>query len=206
MVLYGKKITVNELVKEVNEDRLIYETSGGGVTISGGEPLLQPHFTSALLEALKKEGYQTALDTCGYAEWEILEKVLRDTDLVLYDLKLMDAKHHEDNAGVTNEKILSNLKKIANLDKVLIVRVPVIPGVTDSKDNFGAMAEFLSGIRGVDVVELLPYHDLGVPKYAALGRKYILGEVNSPDQESLKILGEILENHGIKVTIEGWYN
>jgi pyruvate formate lyase activating enzyme len=201
-VFYGERISVKRLFEELEKDRLLYETSGGGVTLSGGEPAFQPEFTSNLLKALRDGGYHTALDTSGYTKWGILKKMVEDADLVLYDLKHMDSRRHEEETGVPNWRVLSNLKRIAALGKELIVRVPVVPGFNDTHDNFGEMSRFLEDL-GVKVVELLPYHNLGVPKYRALGRKYALEGLESPEPGHLKSLGEALEERGIEVVIEG---
>lgn len=203
LTLHGRKATVGELLEEVGKDRLLYETSGGGVTISGGEPTMQPRFASALLKALKEEGYRTALDTCGQVEWETLERILEDVDLVLYDLKHMDPVPHEKMTGVPNWLILSNLRKTSQLDKSLVIRVPVIPGFNDSQGDFRVTGKFLGELGGVDAVELLPYHNLGAPKYAALGRKYTLSHLQLPNPEELVKLGRLLETRGLNVIIEG---
>jgi pyruvate formate lyase activating enzyme len=203
LTLHGRKATVGELLEEVGKDRLLYETSGGGVTISGGEPTMQPSFASALLKALKEEGYHTTLDTCGQVEWETLEKILEDVDLVLYDLKHMDPVPHEKMTGAPNWLILSNLRKTSQLDKSLVIRVPVIPGFNDSRDDFRVTGKFLGELGGVDAVELLPYHNLGAPKYAALGREYALPHLQTPNPDKLAELGKLLEVRGLRVIIEG---
>ncbi len=202
-IMYGREVTVGGMLEEVDKDRLLYETSGGGVTISGGEPTMQPEFASALLGALKERGYHTALDTCGHAEWNVLERVIADTDLVLYDLKHMDSFTHRETTGVTAELIQSNLEKVAMSGKTLVVRVPVIPGHNDPPENITAMARFLGGLKGVEAVELLPYHNLGTPKYMALGREYPLVGLQSPEPGALKEWERILEAEGLRIVIEG---
>ena len=202
-IMYGREASVGEMLEEADKDRLLYETSGGGVTLSGGEPTMQPGFASALLGALKARGYHTALDTCGHAEWGVLERVIADADLVLYDLKHMDSFTHRELTGVTAELIQSNLGRVAESGKALVVRVPVVPGHNDSPENFAAMAGFLGGLKGVEAVELLPYHDLGSPKYVALGREYPLEGLRSPEPVELSELGKFLEAEGLRVVIEG---
>jgi pyruvate formate lyase activating enzyme len=203
LTLYGRKATVEELIEEVEKDRLLHETSGGGITVSGGEPTMQPRFTSALLKALKRKGYHTALDTSGQAEWKALEKILEDVDLVIYDLKHMDPVPHEKMTGAPNWLILSNLRRITQLGKRVVIRVPVIPGFNDSRDDFRVMGKFLGGLEGVEAVELLPYHNLGTPKYAALGREYPLHHLQPPSPDRLVELGSLLEARGLNVIIEG---
>jgi pyruvate formate lyase activating enzyme len=202
-IMYGAEATVEDVLKEVDKDRLLYETSGGGVTISGGEPAMQSGFASALLRAFKEGGYHTALDTSGHAEQSSFERVLADADLVLYDLKHMDSFTHEEITGVPNGLILANLERAAGSGKTLVVRVPVIPGYNDSPENITAMASHLGGLEGVESVELLPYHNLGAPKYLALGREYPLQSLQTPEPEELKGLGSILEAEGLRVVIEG---
>ena len=202
-IMYGREASVGEILEEIDKDRLLYETSGGGVTLSGGEPTMQPGFAATLLDALKEHGYHTALDTCGHAERSVFERVLANADLVLYDLKHMDTFTHEEITGVPNGLILANLERAAGSGKTLVVRVPVIPGHNDSPENFKAMAGFLGGLREVEAVELLPYHNLGAPKYMALGRDYSLEGLRTPKPEELKALGRILEAEGLRVVIEG---
>jgi len=203
LVMYGETATVGDVLEEVGKDAVLYETSGGGVTLSGGEPAAQPGFASTLLGALKAAGYHTALDTSGEAPWEVMEKIIADADLVLYDLKHMDPGIHEELTEASNERILDNLKKISESEMELVVRVPVIPGHNDSHENINTMGEFLESLKGIAAVELLPYHNLGVPKYIALGREYPLHGLETPGPESLRALAEVLEGRGLRVVIEG---
>jgi len=203
LVKIGDYVSVEDVLREVEKDDLLYETSGGGVTLSGGEPAAQPRFASALLRALRGRGYHTALDTCGHAEWETLRGLLDDVDLVLYDLKHMDPAVHEELTGVSNTLILSNLRKIARRGSpTLVVRVPVIPGYNDSADNIDTMGRFLGDLN-IEAVKLLPYHRLGVPKYAALGREYPLPHLQPPSVETLEWIRGALEARGLKVIMEG---
>jgi pyruvate formate lyase activating enzyme len=204
LVKFGDHVSVEDILQEVEKDRLLYDTSGGGVTLSGGEPAMQPQFASMLLKTLKVGRFHTTLDTCGYVEWTTLRKLLGHTDLVLFDLKHMDPAVHEKLTGVSNELILSNLRRISQLRyKTLIVRVPVIPRYNDSTDNINAIGGFLGGLENVDAVELLPYHRLGVPKYEALGREYSLPRLQPPKKEHLEAIRDLLEASGLKVIIEG---
>ncbi len=128
---------------------------------------------------------------------------MADADLVLYDLKHMDSFTHEEITGVPNRLILANLERAAGSGKTLVVRVPIIPGYNDSPENFKAMTGFLGGLKGVEAVELLPYHNLGAPKYSVLGREYPLEGLRSPEPEELIELGSLLEAEGLRVVIEG---
>jgi len=202
--LVGKIMTVDEVLREVERDRAIYKTSGGGVTLSGGEPTQQPVFTAELFRGLKEGGYHTALDTCGYVDWRVLKSILTDVDLILYDIKHMDPVAHKTLTGVGNELIISNLAKVAErLSNRIVIRFPVIPGYNDSPAILSAMATLLGGMSGIEAVELLPYHNLGVPKYRALGRSYPLKEVEPPTEEELASIRETLEAAGLRVIVEG---
>ncbi len=203
IVLYGRKASIKEILEEVKKDKLLYEVSGGGVTLSGGEPTMQPEFTSALLKAFKDHGYHTTLDTCGYVDWTIFKHVSKNANLILFDLKHMDSFTHQELTGVPNNLIISNLEKISDMGIELLVRVPVIPDHNDSEENFIAMGNFLGGLSGISTVELLPYHNLGTPKYSALGREYPLNGLRTPELHTLKELAKILEVEGLKINIEG---
>ena len=202
--LIGKKMTVDEVLREVERDRAIYKTSGGGVTLSGGEPTQQPDFTAELFRRLKEGGYHTALDTCGHADWRVLKSILTDVDLILYDIKHTDPVAHKNLAGVGNELIISNLAKVAErLSNRIVIRFPVIPGYNDSPANLSAMATLLGGMSRIEAVELLPYHNLGAPKYKSLGRPYSLKEAEPPTEEELASIRETLEAARLRVIVEG---
>lgn len=202
--LIGTIYSVEDVLREVEKDRILYETSGGGVTLSGGEPSAKPEFAAQLLEALKERGIRTALDTCGHAPWETLEKLLAYTDLVLYDLKHLDPEAHREYTGQTNELIVSNLKRITvSGDQALNVRIPLIPGFNDSEEHLKRMGKFLTGLKRVDAVELLPYHRLGVPKYESLGRDYILSHVMPHNRERLLEIRSLFSGFGLNVVLEG---
>src|SRR4030042_1635282 len=169
--LVGRRMTVAEVLGEVERDRLLIEVSGGGVTLSGGEPAAQPGFTTSLLRSLKEHGYNTALDTCGQCGWDTLSKVLAHVDLVLYDLKHMDPERHMRYTGASNEQIMGNLKRTLDLGKIVWIRVPLIPEVNDDDPHLHRLGEYL-GALGTESVQVLPYHVLGVPKYEGIGSRY----------------------------------
>jgi pyruvate formate lyase activating enzyme len=200
----GETMTVDEVLREVERDRVLYDESGGGITLSGGEPTQQPKFATELLRRLKEGGHHTALDTCGHADWGILEPMLRDVDLVLYDIKHAEPTVHEALTGVGNELITSNLAKIAERrSSRIVVRFPVVPGRNDSPSNIKATAALLGGMAGIEAIELLPYHDLGTPKYIALGRPYLLTGLEPPTEDELASIRETLEAAGLRVMVEG---
>jgi len=165
----GTYMTVDEVIREVLKDARFYANSGGGVTLSGGEPLLQPEFASALLEKCKFHGLHTALETCGYAPWSAVEQVLRNIDFVLHDIKHVDEKKHITGTGVSNRLIIENARKIARL-KPMRVRVPLIPGFNDSEQDILEIARFVRSELGAIPVDLLPYNKMGESKYKLLDR------------------------------------
>jgi pyruvate formate lyase activating enzyme len=167
--LVGKQVTVDEVMQEVLRDKTFYENSGGGMTLSGGEPITQPEFTLALLRRCKKEHVHTVLDTCGYVPWSILKRLLRYTDLVLYDIKCIDSNKHYEATGVPNEVILENAKRIAE-HKSMSVRVSVIPGFNDSIEEVVAIAHFVKRELASVNIDLLHYNRMGECKYPQLER------------------------------------
>lgn len=167
----GKEYTIDEVFTEVIKDKTFYETSGGGVTFSGGECMLQIDFLVEILKKCKENGIHTAVDTAGHIPWKNFEKILPYTDLFLYDIKSMDSETHKKYTGVENTLILENLSKLLKLSVPVWVRVPVISGVNNSEAEMIKIKEFLEHNGQPDKIELLPYHAMGEHKYAALGRK-----------------------------------
>ena len=201
LYMCGQDYTVDELVRRLLQDKAFYETSGGGVTISGGEALSQPEFTLEVLKRLKAEGIHTALDTTGYASWQTVEKVLPYVDLFLYDLKHMDSEKHKAVIGVPNEPILDNAKKLAAAGAKLQVRIPVIPMFNNDEANIRKTAEFCKSLGDAVVsVQLLPYHNLGVMKYLRISDKPV-AEATPPTDEFMEKLKEIMSEYGLHVTI-----
>lgn len=197
----GEYLTLDYVIKEIKQDALFYRNSNGGVTLSGGEPLNQPLFTRNLLKACKEKGFHTVLETSGYAEWDILKKILEFVDLVLYDIKYFDSKNHLKLTGVPNEKILQNLRSIVSeVDTPVIARIPVIPNYNDSEENITETARFLKDI-GLKEVNLLPYHKLGIGKYKTVGKRYLLKKAEVPSDEHLDHLKRLIETHGLKCNI-----
>lgn len=181
--LYGREITVDELMPHLLADADFYESSGGGVTLSGGEPLMQAVFCRELLERLKKEDIRTAVDTCGYASKQAVEEVMPYTDLFLYDLKAVDEEVHERCTGVSNRPILENLRYINSCGKAVEIRIPYVPGMNDGEIE--GMGEFLKDLSAVKCVKVLPYHGFAASKYEALGMENPLPRTESPGDEVL---------------------
>ncbi len=201
LYMCGKDYTVEELVDRLLQDKAFFETSGGGVTISGGEALSQPDFTLAVLKRLKEEGVHTALDTTGYASWATVEKVLPYVDLFLYDLKHMDSAKHKAVIGVPNEPILDNAKRLAEAGAKLQVRIPVIPMFNNDEENIRKTSEFCKALGDAVVsVQLLPYHNLGVMKYLRISDKPV-AEATPPSDEFMEKLKTIMSEYGLHVTI-----
>lgn len=197
LVMQGRELTVEQAMGELRKDAPFYESSGGGVTLSGGEPLRQPVFSAAVLAACKAEGFATALDTCGYAPWEDYEKVLPFVDLVLYDFKLADAEAHRRYTGVPNELILENLGRIDGQGLPIEIRIPVIPGINDGRENMEETARILSRLSNLTGVVLLPYHGLGETKYPRVGRTYRLDGLVSPTRERMEEITGWLTGLGV---------
>ena len=193
----GREITVSELLKEVLKDRIIFEESGGGVTFSGGEPLLQPLFLYEALKSIKNQAIHTVVETSGYAGWPYFNKILPFTDLVLFDLKVI--KEGQDNyyLGIDSEVIIENLQKLAAAEKDLLIRIPLIPGVNDDRESIVKMAEILRN-TGLSEVEIIPFHRLGSVKYESLDYEYRMEETSPPDQTKLNAVRELLVSEGIR--------
>lgn len=202
-IAYGFDGSINGLMKEIEKDSLFYFHSGGGVTVSGGEPTMQPDFLRELLESCCMLGVNTALETCGYTKWENLEQSLPFLDTVFFDLKHMDTTAHAAITGVQNRRILENLRKLNDSPHrfTLIVRMPVIPSVNDSVDNFRVLGDFCRSLEKVKKVQLLPYHRLGLETYQRLSLPYSLQQQGSLSPDELQENAEILKKSGLKVTI-----
>lgn len=202
LYMCGEDYTVEALLNRVSKDIPFYEQSGGGVTISGGEALAQPEFTLELMKGLKERKIHTALDTTGFANSKYIDQVLPYTDLFLYDLKHMDSIQHKQTVAVPNEKILENAKRIAESGGKLQIRIPVIPHFNDSEENIKMTGQFCKSLgEAVALVQLLPYHNLGVVKYQRIGDNIKVLEAKPPSDEKIQRLKEILEGFGLNVTV-----
>ena len=182
-VLYGKEMTVDELLPLLLEDKDFYDTSGGGVTLSGGECLCQADFCAELLKALKKEGINTAVDTCGFVYKESIDKVLSYTDTFLYDIKAIDEDVHIKCTGQSNKIILENLKHIDSLGKKIEIRIPYVPEY--NSDQIEKIAELLRALKNIKAVKVLPYHNYAGSKYEALNMENTLPKI-LPTEEEIK--------------------
>ena len=194
--LLGKSMTVAEVLAQVKKDALFYESSGGGVTISGGEPLAQAEFTAALLQALKGEGIHTALDTSGQAPWADIEKCAGYADLFLYDIKHLDPARHQQLTGLDNTLILANLRRLAERGADIWLRMPILPGLNDDPQHIAAVSD-LARELGIREVYLLPYHHLAMGKYEKLGLTYKLPDLAEPTEQQMEVLRQILSAKGL---------
>jgi len=201
--MIGRKMRTDEVMEDVLRDRLFYERSGGGVTFSGGEPLLQHEFLHELLTTCKQEGLHTAVDTTGFTTPAILEKIAALTDLFLYDLKSVDDDIHTRFTGVSNEIILANLRRLAEWNASVIVRIPIVPGVNDDAGSIANAGAFVASLKTVKELHLLPYHRTGVAKLDRLGKKNGGPDFLPPDWEHLNELVELLREHVETVCVGG---
>ncbi len=197
----GKEYTAEELVKEALKDRVIFDNSGGGVTFSGGEPLMQPDFLEEALKSLKREAVHTAIDTSGCTPWPVLEQIAAYTDLFLYDLKLINDLESRKYTGISSRLAIDNLKRLVEDGARIRVRIPVIPAFTDHNSNLDAVAESLIEC-GLDELELIPYHNYGTAKYARLDLEYRPGAIEIPTSEILGRIKDRFRTRGIKILSE----
>lgn len=201
MFFYGEEKTVEEVFEEVKKDLDYYRQSGGGVTVSGGECMAQPQFVSELFRLCKADGIHTVLDTCGFFDTSLLPMIKERTDLVLYDLKLMDPQQHSRYTGVDNAVILQNLRRMVQEGFNIYIRVPVIPGINDSEDQLEAIAQFVFALNRKLHIDLLPYHRFGIRKYEMLDMDYPLVNTISPSQEQKDTYKTIFDRFGLDCTV-----
>ena len=187
----GKEYTTDEVLKEIVKDKPFYENSGGGVTLSGGEPLAQYDFSLELLKKAKENGIHTAIETCGYAEKSKILEIAKYVDLFLFDCKKTDQELHKKYTGVDNKIILDNLKALSDAGSKIILRCPIIPGFNDRAEHFKGISEIAGKLSGIEHIEVEPFHPHGESKYSALGRKY--ANIKTPDTETVRRWKETVE-------------
>ncbi len=199
----GLSYTVDQLIKEIEKDVLFFDDSGGGVTFSGGEPMMQPDFLEAVLKRCREMEIHTAVDTSGFTTLETLKRITGLTDLFLFDIKLIDNEDHKFCTGVSNKQILTNLKWLSKQNKQVIIRFPVIPGFTDSQANINRLKQLTDRFENINHIALLPFHNIAAGKYERFGMKNTFDDEPSMNQEQLLPLKADLEAHNLKVTIGG---
>lgn len=200
--VFGEEKTPEEIVAEALRDVAFYD-GGGGLTLTGGEPIFHPAFSQAVLRLAKKEGLHTAIETCGHGPWRDFEALLPFIDLVLYDVKHMDPDKHRRSTGVDNRLILENARRMARAGVPMVVRVPLIPRFNADQGSLGAIAAFVRSLDSVREVHLLPYHTLGKAKYTSLGRNYPLDDLAPIKPEDAEPLADIVRQYGLHVTVGG---
>jgi pyruvate formate lyase activating enzyme len=201
--IIGQEMTVREVMAEVEKDVIFYDESGGGVTFSGGEPLMQPDFLLALLGQCRAQKIHTAVDTSCYAEPEVVETICEKTDLFLCDVKHMDSDTHEHFTGVGNSLILDNIKRLSKSGKEIVIRIPVVCGFNDDQSNIEATGKFIASLSGVSRVDILPYNRGGTEKSARLISDMALMQADTPNKQQIGAIARILNDCGLEVKIGG---
>ncbi|MEE4357203.1 MAG: glycyl-radical enzyme activating protein [Desulfococcaceae bacterium] len=201
--IIGRSISPADLLAEIEKDRIFYEESGGGVTFSGGEPLAQPDFLKQTLRLCRQRDIHTATDSSGYAPGDILSGIADESDLFLFDLKIMDDEKHRLLTGVSNRGILANLKLLSEKRKNIMIRIPLIPGYTDDGENLAEMRGFLSALPGIREISLLPFHNSAEGKYRKLGKHNAVKDIPRPDPESMEKIRKEFVSGGFHVKIGG---
>ena len=199
----GQSVSIDEVVEKVKKDIVFYDTSHGGITLSGGEPLLQAEFLINLLKACGQLELHRTVDTTGYADAEVVLAVAEHTELFLYDLKHMDPQKHISYTGVSNEKILNNIKLLARQGADVTVRIPVIPGFNVDDENIQRTGAFVSSLPGIKKISLLPFHNAASGKYTRLGVHCYSSEIQIPTRREINDLADHLGNFGLQVKIGG---
>ena len=200
----GLPMGITEILDEVERDRPFYDNSGGGMTLSGGEPTLHVRFAEDLLDRARSRSIHTCLDTNGHCAWENLERITRKADIVLFDLKHLDTQKHQEQTGVNNATILENLERLSSMSMEIWVRIPVIPGFNDGLDYHRHVADYLAGLPGaIDRIDLLAYHNWCQDKYGWLGREWVYRDVEALDPTLLEVHVRIYREHGFRATIGG---
>jgi len=199
----GREVTVQEALDEIEKDKIFFDESGGGITFSGGEPLVHVDFLEALLKRTKKKNIHVTLDTSGYVSFEDLDRVSDKVDLFLYDLKIMDDEKHEKYTGVSNKVILENLRKLAEQGKSIAVRIPLISGINDDNQNIHMFVDFLQSLKNINQINLLSYHRGGSKKYERLRKEKLPKTFHSPSDERIEEIKKILTDSGFSVKTGG---
>jgi pyruvate formate lyase activating enzyme len=195
-------VTSEEAVKKIVKDKVLFEQSGGGITLGGGDAVAQPKFAAEILKMCKEQGIHTVLDTSGYCQWDAFSEMVKYVDLVYFDLKGIIPKEHLKLTGASNDLILTNLEKMDELGINFSIRMPIIPGYNDSEEIISATGEYLQKLKSDFIVYLLPFHPYGVSKYERLGIEYKLGKISKMEKEDLLPLKNKLEKYGLKVQIQ----
>ncbi len=201
--IVGKLVTVEQVMAEIDKEIVFFDESGGGVTFSGGEPLMQTQFLAALLDECRANEIHTALDTSGYAMPELFNSIIDKVDLFLYDLKLMNDRQHRKYSGVPNHYVNKNLQMLSDKGKKFIIRFPVIPSITDTAENLRQVKKFLSTFESMEKIDLLPYHIIANNKYERFNKKNEMKNIEPPSNQEMYRLKADFEDAGFQVKIGG---
>lgn len=203
LTVKGKKMNVQQIIKELKKDAINYRRSGGGITLSGGEPMLQHSFAAEILKACKSQGWHTAIETTGYTKnHNVIEEMFPYIDLALMDIKSTNEKTHIKFTGISNDMILKNAKRISEITKT-VIRIPTINGVNAKKEDMEAICNFAKTLHGIDAIHILPYHTYGENKYTLLNREYLMRDTKSLTPEKIEELKMIVEQNGFRCVIGG---
>ena len=197
-----KKMTTDEVFDEVMKDYSYYRNSNGGLTVSGGEILMNSEFAYELIKKVKEEYISTAVETSGFGKYKALESIAGVTDYILFDIKHMNEKIHEKITGVSNKRILENLKKLSEIHKNITIRLPLLKGLNDTEENINKTIEFMKEMK-LNEIHILPYHTLGLEKYRQLKMTYLGNDYKKHTPEDLEKIKEIIEKNGLKCKING---
>lgn len=201
--LFGKEYSVEEILTEIKKDLLFYEESSGGVTFSGGEPLIQNQFLAEALSECKAAGIHTAVDTSGYAGKNLFTRIYDNTDLFLFDLKIIDEDRHKEFTGVSNKLILNNLRTLSKRGDKVIVRIPLIPGITDTEKNLSDISQFLMKLENIKRIDLLPYNEIAESKYKRFNKPSRLGNLKTQDEDKLNKIKNYFGDPRFEVSLRG---
>ncbi|MEE8576181.1 MAG: glycyl-radical enzyme activating protein [candidate division Zixibacteria bacterium] len=201
--IVGRAVSVDEVMEVILRDEIFYDESGGGVTFSGGEPMLQAEFLEELLSRCRQHRLHTTVDSCGYADWRKFERLLGLTDLFLFDLKLIDDQLHTKHIGVSNLKILANLKKLDQSGAEIVIRLPLIPGITDTSDNLDAVLRFLESLSSVRRIDILPYNRLAEDKVSRFRMNRPKLDMLTQSQAEMEAVARRFDKSGLDVRIGG---
>ena len=199
----GQMLTVADIMQEVEKDVVFFDESGGGVTFSGGEPLMQPEFLLVLLQRCRQQDIHTTVDTCGYAPSDVFQAVLASVDLILFDLKIVDDDRHRQYTGVSNRQIFENLRLFSASGVSGYIRIPIIPGITDTAENIRDILTCIADVQGIEQVNLLPYHRTAEHKYQRLEREIRMVRIKPPSEARMQGLKMLFEAHGFRTHIGG---
>jgi pyruvate formate lyase activating enzyme len=197
------KYSLEEVLSVIKKDLIFYDESGGGVTFSGGEPLIQIDFLESILELCKKNSISTTIDTCGYVHLESFKRIYKNTDLFLYDFKLLNDDLHKKYTGVSNKLIIENLEFLDDVNANIIIRIPLIPDITDTVDNLSSIANYLNSRKNINRIDLLPYNKLAEDKYRRLQQTPQLGNLETQTEAKLIEILRLVESFGFEAKLNG---